>query len=135
MLAYLSATGAPRSTDPDPDRADRLHLGTHPNVVARLWDVLASALDGDARAVVHGSPVLVDPGSGVIVAVGLGTTYALRLAPADYAQAIAAGMPTRHVYSTVGRTLDLATAFGEGWVFGSHDAGEAASLTRSASNL
>lgn len=129
VLGYLQRAGADQP-DPHPDEADRYHLGTHPDIVAHLWDELAAAFDDDARAVVHGSPALVDPASGVVMVVGLGTTYALRLTSAD-----AAGGTTLHVYSSVGRTLDLAAAFGPGWVFGSRAHDEVASLRRAAAPL
>jgi hypothetical protein len=129
ILPYLERSGT-TEPDPHPDEADRYRLGTHPDIVARLWDVLATAFDADARAVVHGTPTLVDPPSRVVMAVGLGTTYALRLAPID-----AAGGTTVHVYASVGRTLDLAATFGPGWVFGTHGDDEVAALRRAADLL
>lgn len=129
VLAHLARHDS-SGVDPSPDEADRLHLGTHPDVVARLWDELAGAFAADARAVVRATPALIDPASGVIVAVGLGTTYALRLAAED-----AAGRETIHRYTSVGRTLDLAETFGPGWVFGAWDADEADALRRAAATL
>jgi hypothetical protein len=135
VLRYLERSGAEPVTDPHPDEADRYHLGTHPDIVAYLWDQLAPNLDGDARAVIHGTPALLDARTGVVVALGLGTTYALRLSPDDAAAVIAAGGSTVHVYRTVGRTLDLAAELGPGWVFGSWRDDEAACLKRTASLL
>ena len=73
------------------DGADRLHLGTHPLVVARLWDVLNAELPTDGRCVIYGSPALVEPQSGVVLAVGIGTQYALRLRPDDRMLALGSG--------------------------------------------
>jgi len=135
VLRYLDRGGSTDEPDPHPDQADRYHLGTHPDIVAHLWDTLAAALDGDARAVLRATPVLVDPASGVVVAVGIGTTYALRLTPEDAAAAMADGIATVHVYRTVGRTLDLAAEFGPGWVFGARHDDETAWLRRTAALL
>jgi len=135
VLRYLDRSGSLTEPDPHPDDADRYHLGTHPDIVTHLWDTLAVAFDGDARAVLRATPALVDPANGVIVAVGIGTTYALRLTPEDGAAAIAAGSDTVHLYRTVGRTLDLAAEFGPGWVFGSWRDDETACLSRTAALL
>lgn len=133
VLRYIGPAAA--SDDTSPDEADRLHLGTHPDLVAHLWDELAPAFETDARALVGGYPALVDPASGVIVAIGLGTTYALRLAADDFEAAIAAGHGTVHEYRTVGRTLDVGHAFGPGWVFGAHADDEVEWLRRAAALL
>jgi hypothetical protein len=60
--------------------ADPLNgLGTHPDLVARLWK-LNEALPEDSRWVVYGRPALVHPVSGVIFAYATGTVgYAIRL--------------------------------------------------------
>ncbi|MDP9249926.1 MAG: hypothetical protein M3O78_00965 [Chloroflexota bacterium] len=103
------------------DAADRLHLGTHPLVVARLWDVLNAGLPADGRCVIYGSPALVEPVSGIVLAVGIGTQYALRLRPADRTMALAAGAEVVHAFRTSGGTLDLGVAFGADWTFGTDD--------------
>ena len=105
---------------PGPD-IDTWRLGAHPDIVEHLWTRLSAALPVDARFLVADTAALVHPDSGVILAVALGTQYALRLSGAGLAAALEAGFETRHEFSTVGRTLDLATTFGEGWVFGRYD--------------
>jgi hypothetical protein len=45
-------------------------LGTHPDVVERLWDELTVRLPARCRWVVYGAPVLVRPSSGVIFTPG-----------------------------------------------------------------
>jgi hypothetical protein len=117
------------------DGADRLHLGTHPLVVARLWDVLNAQLPGDGRCVVYGSPALVEPISGIVLAVGIGTQYALRLRPTDLSLAVAAGAEVVHTFRTTGGTLDLAAAFGADWVFGTDDPHEPRWLAAVAAEL
>ncbi len=106
----------PPSTD-----VDRRHLGTHPGVVDWLWDVLNPALPADSRYLVYDGPALVHPASGVILAVAIGTQYALRLAPDDLATAIAAGGERVHAFRSVGTTLDLTATLGPDWVFGLRD--------------
>src|ERR1700737_598622 len=54
-------------------------LGTHPDLVTRLWK-LNEALPEDCRWVVYGRPALVHPLSGTIFAYASGTLgYAIRL--------------------------------------------------------
>jgi hypothetical protein len=111
-----------------PEEVDRWHLGTHPDIVDHLWGVLNTALPADGRCVIYGGPALVHPVSGVVLAVGVGTEYALRLLAADRALAVDAGAEVTHTFKTSGGTLDLAEAFGPDWVFGSHDDREPAWL-------
>ena len=121
-LAYL-AHGRPISEaafgPPAPD-VDLHHLGTHPSVVTRLWDVLNVALPVDARWLVFDGPALVHP-NGTIIAAAMGTQYALRLLPAYHSLALAAGAELVHDFRTVGTTLDLPATFGPDWVFGRFD--------------
>ena len=132
-LLYL-AHGRPASEaafgPPSPD-VDRLHLGTLPRVVDWLWNALNPALPLDGRWLVFDGPALVHPGSGIILAAGVGTQYALRLRPADLAAAVAAGAERVHAFRTSGTTLDLAAVFGPDWVFGSFDDREPAWLRTS----
>jgi hypothetical protein len=115
--------------------ADRLHLGTHPLVVARLWDVLNAELAADGRCVIYGSPALVEPVSGIVLAVGIGTQYALRLLRDDRSLAVASGAQVVHTFRTTGGTLDLATSFGSDWTFGTNDPREPQWLVASAAEF
>jgi len=55
-------------------------LGTHPDLVARLWDELAKGLPRECRLIFFGGPALVHPGTGILFGFAEGThTYALRL--------------------------------------------------------
>lgn len=120
VLRYLG-----RGSDPEgvvverpPDDVDTWRLGAHPDIVEQLWTRLNAALPTDARFLVADTAALVDPDSGLVLAVALGTQYAIRLAGDGLAAAEAAGYETAHEFRTVGRTLDLDRAFGPGWVFG-----------------
>jgi hypothetical protein len=109
---------------PPPSDVDRLHLGTHPDVVDWLWDRLDAALSTSARWIVYDGPALVHPVSGVLLAAGIGTQYALRLQPDDRAAAEADGFELAHAFRTVGTQLDLPSTFGSDWIFGRFDGRE-----------
>jgi hypothetical protein len=91
--------------------------GCHPEIVERLWDQIGAALPGDCRGLVYGNPALTHPESGVILAVGLGTWYGLRLPGSLLAEAIKAGAKTQTKWSD-GNSMDIQLDFGEDWVFG-----------------
>jgi hypothetical protein len=68
-----------------------MNLGTHPDLVSRLWDEMTTTLPVRCNWVVYGAPVLVRPDTGIIFAFAGGThTYALRLPPKQRAELIAA---------------------------------------------
>lgn len=91
--------------------------GCHPDIVERLWDQIGAALPVDSRCLVYGTPALVHPDSGVVLGIGVGTQYALRL-PGSYGEkAIMAGAKTNTIWSG-GDTLDIRRDFGDEWVFG-----------------
>jgi hypothetical protein len=139
VLRYLGQGVAPGEVSvarPGPD-TDTWRLGAHPDLVQRLWEGLNAALPADARFLVAGGAALVDPASGLVIGVALGTQYAIRLVSDGLAAAHAAGFETRHTFATVGRSLDLEATFGPGWVFGRHDdrEGEWLRETVTAANL
>jgi hypothetical protein len=101
VLAYLSpaAGHAPLAEAPE-DHADPYQgAGSHPDVVEHLWVRLNGALPADCRVVVYGSPALAHPEAGVVLALAMGTSYALRLQSADRDTAMAAGAEPVHEYS------------------------------------
>jgi hypothetical protein len=76
-----------------PDEVPRPYdtLGTHPDLVARLWDELYAKLPVDCRVVFYGAPALMHPTTGVVFAFAGGThTYARacprRSAPMPFAR-------------------------------------------------
>ena len=92
-------------------------LTTHPDVLDRLWKVLGSRLPAASARFLHGVPALVQQRSGIVLAFGLGTAYALRLPPAELAAALASGASPVMRWSG-GRTTDLESDLGPGWVWG-----------------
>ena len=126
ILGYLAHGGDPSEVtiERPGEGTDRWRLGAHPDVVAWLWDELNAALPVDGRVLVGATASLVDWQSGSIVAVALGTRYAIRLGGTAWGEAEAAGYASVHYFRTVDRTLDLAATFGKGWVIGAMDARE-----------
>ena len=126
ILRYLADGGDPGSVSverPTPE-TDVGRLGAHPDIVERLWSGLNAALPADARYLVAGGAALVHPRSGAVLALALGTQYAIRL-PADrLLEADARGYAGRHTFHTVGRTLDVTETFGPAWRFGRHEPDE-----------
>jgi hypothetical protein len=53
--------------------------GSHPDVVERVWDELGRAVPAECRCLVRGTPALVQPAAGVVLAFSLGTRYYVRL--------------------------------------------------------
>jgi hypothetical protein len=127
VLRYLGqgATPVEVSVEPMPADVDRWKLGSHPDIVDRLWDDLNAALPADSRFLIAGGAALVHPQSGAVLAAALGTQYALRVPGAARDAALLAGAETTHTFSTVGVTLDLAATFGPDWIFGRFDEREA----------
>ena len=104
---------------PDP----YLTLGSHPDIVVRVWDRLGKSMPEDCRQIVHGTPVLVHPVTGILFAFALGTQYALRLPGGLVDEAIRLGLKTITHWAG-GRSTDLPREVGEEWVFGRFLEGE-----------
>lgn len=98
---------------PDPYR----QCGCHPEIVEKLWDQIGAALPADCRGLVYSNPGLIHHKSGVILAIGLGTWYGLRLPGLLMAEAIKAGAKTQTKWSD-GNSMDIQVDFGGDWVFG-----------------
>jgi len=101
-----------------PDDVERPYetLGTHPDLVARLWDELQAVLPENCRAIFYGRPVLVHPTTNIVFAFATGThTYALRLPERERAEAIRAGATRVKRYPRE-QAFDLADV-GDEWVF------------------
>jgi hypothetical protein len=93
--------------------------GTHPEIVEWLWERLGKGLPPESRCLVYGKPCLVQPVSGILLAIGYGTQYLVRLLEADMASALAADCV--RVCRWGGGTPDTNAGeeFGPDWVFGS----------------
>lgn len=105
-------------------------LGAHPDLLSWFWDELTRKLPAKCQWVVHGSPVLVHPVSGVIFGFAGGThTYALRLPPEERGLALKAGCkrawnyPAYPQLNIAASALDL-NEIGAEWVFGQFQAQE-----------
>jgi hypothetical protein len=125
-LASLAARASSRGEKSKPIAAPTsvedpyTNRGSHPDIVQRVWDELGRALPEDGRCLLFGTPALVHPKSGVILAVCFGTAYSLRL-PSG-----AARPPRRRLvqeWSTGGET-NVESEFGPGWMFGDFSPGE-----------
>lgn len=113
------------SCSPSSVNAPYMKLGSHPDLVARLWDEVTVKLPVKCQWIVYGMPVLVNPSSGIIFAFGGGThTYAFRLPPKEHQEAVQAGAKNIYQYPAIpslkiqASTLDLDT-IGKEWIFGS----------------
>lgn len=100
---------------PDP----YLALGSHPDIVERIW--LELAPHNDWRVVVLGTPAVVDPETGLVLAVAFGTSYWLRLTPDDLAVALATGFTQTYRYGLAKEDFDAAETFGPTWAHGRWD--------------
>lgn len=131
LIAYFSSRPPRRVaikrhvTSGPPDAADNPYdgLGSHPDYVSQIWDTLDAELPERCRWIIHDTPVLAHPHTGVIFAFTGGTIYALRLAPADLEPALAAGVEQVHDFPAYPE-LDIAAStfdlrkIGADWVFG-----------------
>jgi hypothetical protein len=91
-------------------------LGTHPDLVARLWDELTVDLPEDCRFVLFGNPVLMHPRSEIVFAFAGGThTCALRLPAPIREDALAAG--AKQVMTYPHRPPFRLEIIGPEWVF------------------
>lgn len=91
--------------------------GSHPEIVERIWDKIGAALPSDCRGLVYGTPALVHPVSGAVLAIGVGTQYGLRLCEPGVSAARAAGAKMTVTWAS-GETTDIGVECGSDWVFG-----------------
>lgn len=119
VVRYLERT---RSSTPDVRPPREKHLdywecGSHPDVVERIWDKLGKDLPTECRQVVLGTPALVHPRSGVVLAIAFGMQYGLRLPNRVVQEGLPAGARTVNTWSTGGE-MDIQQEIGKDWVFG-----------------
>ena len=98
-------------------------LGSHPDIVERVWKQIGTAMPIDCRFIVCGTPALAQPDSGILFAFALGTQYCLRLPPVLIETALLANAKTRTRWSN-GKVEDIQEELGAGWIFGSWMAAE-----------
>ncbi len=92
------------------------NCGCHPDVVERLWDQINPALPDDCRHLLYGTPALVHPG-GLILALGMGTGYGMRILPSIATEAAAAGAKTIN-FGIGSAGIDIRQRYGPDWIFG-----------------
>ena len=90
--------------------------GAHPEIVERVWDKMGASLPAESRCLLYGVPVLTQPEAGIVLAVAIGTGYALRLPEEEITFAHADGYQT--IWNVSPSPLDATQIFGEDWVFG-----------------
>jgi hypothetical protein len=118
LIRYLKREFNTRIEQQNPAEVTQpyLSLGTHPEIVERLWDQLGKGLPEPCAWVLHGRPILVRPSTGIVFGFSTGHVYALRLPGEMHAAALRSGAAPLHTFSD-GSTLDLAQ-FGPEWLFG-----------------
>jgi hypothetical protein len=115
----------PLSCHPSEAHDPYYQLGTHPDLVEKLWDKLTVNIPLDTRWVLFARPVLVHPETGVIFAFATGTqTYALRVPENLRREVIAEQVKQQYRYPD-GHALDL-TRYDPDWIFADNIANEAA---------
>jgi hypothetical protein len=121
VIRYLERhrTFAAADRTPRPDHRDYWESGSHPDVVERVWNQLGNALPLESRRVVCGTPALVHPTSKVVIAVSIGTSYALRLPSAVLRSGLPKDARVENTWSTGGR-MNVQTEFGPAWIFGTY---------------
>ena len=123
----------PKPPSESPAGVDKMRLGTHPDIIDRLWSI-GRALPTDCCWVAWRQPVLAHSVTGIIFGLGIGTLgYALRLPPAAATEAEAAGALRERRYRSVDGEATFALAeYGAGWWFGTWRADEDRRWSRAA---
>jgi hypothetical protein len=119
LIAVMEARARPgsvRFAPPGDPQRDYLGSGSHPDMVTRLWEGINPALPADCRALVYGTPGLVQPDTQLVLAVAYGTQYIVRASERAMREGLPAGMKSTFTWSNK-KTTDLAE-FGPDWFFG-----------------
>lgn len=119
LLRHYQRDGnvTPFAWHPSDSYEDYYERGCHPEIVERLWRQIGPALPKDCRSLVCGVPALTHRVSGVVLAIGMGTQYCVRLVQPFIGAAVTAGAKTANKW-TDGRATDLREELGADWVFG-----------------
>jgi hypothetical protein len=97
--------------------------GAHPEIVERMWDIIGAQLAPGSQCLLYGVPVLVQPDSGIVLAVAMGTGYFVRVPDHEVAFALAEGYQT--TWNVSPSSVDATKSFGPGWVLGRFEDREA----------
>jgi hypothetical protein len=121
LLEYMAnrpPNGFPRISARDETWKDPYwQHGSRPEIVEWVWDKLGSGLLVDCRFFLYGTPALVTPQSGVVLAVAWGTSYLIRVPPLASAKAIQLSAEIVRALTPKG-AINPSEAFGEEWVYG-----------------
>jgi hypothetical protein len=119
VLEYLKKRDktAPFFAMPDEVVDPYMAQGSHPDVVEYVWKRMGASLPMDCRCIVCGTPALLHPKTGTILAFCNGTGYCLRLLPSLIAQALSMGAKT-YIKWSYGADLDTKRDLGPDWVVG-----------------
>jgi len=107
-------------SSPDSHPDPYLRAGSHPDIVSRVWETLGGALPADSRAIVYGTPALVHPKNGVVLALAYGTAYVIKIPDDEMSEAIEAGCKAEQTWTGGGKT-NVQELLGFGWLFGCWD--------------
>ncbi len=119
VISYLTQKGrSPSIAAWDSVVDPYFNLGSHPEIVERLWRVLASQLPAGTQCIFCGSPALFHPTTGAVFALAFGTAYALRGPGTIAAEAARGCAKTRHRGSD-GDVIDISSILGAEWFWGS----------------
>lgn len=132
VLAFLQCNGGQAAVIP-PDRSTvdpYRELGSHPDVVERVWDGLGQLFGPLSRQIVCGTPGLVHPETGVVLALAFGTQYVIKIGPRLVNRALGEGYKVTNRWSD-GTMTDLQVEIGKGWFFGRWSEKESAWLDES----
>lgn len=94
-----------------------MYLGSHPDVVDHVWDRLGHVLPHNCRCIAFGTPGLVAPRSGILLAKAFGTQFILRIPREAVDEAVRAGAKTKMTWGRDHAT-DLKQEYGDDWIFG-----------------
>ena len=93
--------------------------GSHPDIVEFMWERLSKKFPDECRCLVYGRPSVIQPVSGVVLAVGMGTQYCLRVLHESLDEAASHGCTPMHRWAGGETVTDLSGMYGENWIFGS----------------
>jgi hypothetical protein len=119
---------------PDSHPDPYLHAGSHPDIVSQVWETLGGGLPADCRAIVYGTPALVHPHTGVVLALAYGTAYVINISDEIVNEAIEAGCKAERKWSS-GKITNVQELLGHGWLFGCWEKKEAGWLLATYNNL
>jgi hypothetical protein len=120
LIRYLETVnerpGTPDVRTPDDTELREFRIyGTHPEVAERVWAQLGASVPMECRQVVLGRPALLILNCGIIFAIGIGTSYAIRVP--RRVKWWRRGLPTEIKWSDRPR-LDIKEIFGRHWIVG-----------------